>query len=43
MGCYRDTMDPVLTNSNTLDLFFHSDSFMTGKGFNITFQEYESM
>ena len=41
-GCYTNIMEPVLIPNNTLELFFFSDGFMTGKGFNITFQEQDS-
>ena len=42
IGCYTNIMEPVLIPNNTLELFFFSDGFMAGKGFNITFQEQES-
>ena len=42
IGCYKSIMDPVLIHGNKVDLFFYSDGFMTGKGFNITYQEHES-
>ena len=36
-------MEPILIPDNKLDVFFQSDGFMAGKGFNLTYQEQESM